>query len=48
MTTMTDSVYDYVVVGGGGAGCVIGHDLADAPAGYRVLILEKGIGADRA
>ncbi|MCA9551754.1 MAG: GMC family oxidoreductase N-terminal domain-containing protein [Myxococcales bacterium] len=39
------SVYDYVVVGGGSAGCVVAGELASDPA-VRVLLLEMGPAAE--
>ena len=35
-----DSVYDYIVVGAGQAGCVAARKLSDA--GHSVLVLERG------
>ena len=38
---MTDPRFDYVIVGGGSAGCVLANRLS-APAGTRVLLIEAG------
>lgn len=35
------TVYDYIIVGGGSAGCVLAHDLSANPAN-RVLLVEEG------
>ena len=37
--------YDYIVVGGGSAGCIVAAELADDP-GIRVLLLESGPDAE--
>ncbi len=42
---MTDKAYDYVIVGGGSAGCVLAARLTENPA-VRVLLMEAG-GRDR-
>ena len=36
------SVFDYIVIGGGTSGAVVARRLADAPANYRVCLLEAG------
>ena len=34
--------YDYIVIGGGTSGAVVARRLAEAPANYRVCLLEAG------
>ena len=38
---MTEAAFDYVIVGGGTAGCVLANRLS-ADAGTRVVVLEAG------
>ncbi|MFD0860145.1 GMC family oxidoreductase [Roseovarius aquimarinus] len=45
MTTLSEGQFDYIIVGGGTAGCVLANRLSADP-GTRVLLLEAG-GTDR-